>query len=195
MQTIDLVKTRMNIPRQDNKIFSQVDFNIEHGPWIAGGAPLRWHHGVNVGRADMDIFVANKAQFDRLYNILSPIYDQFYESANAVSFRGTGIRIQLIKKFFASAEELLGHFDIRVCQFLTDGKTCLATKEAIEDDKSKQINFTRFNPENAIKRTLKYMSYGYSLSPESISKIESGDTKFLFSDVYNGGDCDYENAF
>ncbi len=186
--------SKISIPRQDLPVLNLVGFDLEDGPWIAGGAPRRWIQKQSVGRADVDIFCKNSVQYN---NIVAELdrrnIDRFYNSDNAVSYKSDTHRIQVVKKYFATGEDVLNSFDIRLCQFITDGKNIMFPSEAYSDLKAKKIHFNKFNEVNAVKRTIKYMCYGFTLDEESINQMKSGDITYQY--IKNSGDLDYENAF
>ena len=81
----------MNIHKDDLDLFDLIQPNISHGPWIAGGAPLKWYNGESVfaGHADVDVFCSNPSQFFGLKTVLNNNhFTVIHESDNAITFRG-----------------------------------------------------------------------------------------------------------
>ena len=62
-QPVDVVDFP-TVHRADSEPVTLIWPDIERGPWIAGGAPLRWWQGLPVGESDIDVFCANKQQAD-----------------------------------------------------------------------------------------------------------------------------------
>ena len=56
------------IHRDDSEPLTIIWPDINQGPWIAGGACLRWYQGQPVGESDIDVFCANAEQAQRIIN-------------------------------------------------------------------------------------------------------------------------------
>ena len=72
------------------RLLKLISTSMETGPWIAGGASLKWYQGQGVGSGDIDIWCRDQIQFERVHNLLSNEYSRFftlsYQTDNAISF-------------------------------------------------------------------------------------------------------------
>jgi hypothetical protein len=102
------------------------------------------------------------------------------DSANATTYRvrmpsGTEYKVQLIKnKYHQTVEDLLNRFDITVAGVATDGVRWWVGPDFIRDQAAGVLRLTKVS-ENSLKRVIKYMSYGYRITPESWSMLTCDD--------------------
>jgi hypothetical protein len=175
--------------------------DIKHGPWIAGGACLRWYQGMSVGENDIDVFCANAKQAaDVIENIKSyGRYTVKFESENAVTLeywpKGSYSKrwtIQIItRRYFASLEEVINNFDITVCEVGTAGNEWQLGPFTARDIRERNLNFKLPLQPDALKRLVKYWTYGYRPVPGTIEAIQNNPiAKWQFSETE-----DYQNAF
>ena len=101
--------------------------DLQHGPWIAGGAVLRWYQNKPVGDHDVDVFVKNDEQFNQVKNnIINKLNGTIlFDSDNATTYkvyinRDTPYEIQLIKHYCDSLKDCLDRFDFTVCKISTE---------------------------------------------------------------------------
>ncbi len=176
--------------------------DIDRGPWIAGGAALRWYQGQPVGENDIDVFCANAKQAaDIIERIKS--YGRFttkFESENAVTLdywnkdeyhkRWT---VQIItRRYFGSLEEVINNFDITVCEVGTAGNDWRLGPFTARDIREKNLNFKLPLQPDAMKRLVKYWTYGYRPVPGTIDAIQNNPiAKWQFGAETE----DYQNAF
>jgi hypothetical protein len=207
------------IPKSDQELHTFIEPNLDTGPWIAGGAALRWYEGKSLDDHDVDIFCSSQEQYDNVNNkIYARCIDdptaycitKLFETDNASTLRidkivknsdslfglnGIAIswKIQLIKKFMpANLDELLDKFDISVCKVATDFKKFKVNPEAARDIKAKRLYFPNGFKPDSLKRIVKYNAYGYTPDPDiwdKLFQVEGLVTKFH----PNVGD--YDNAF
>jgi hypothetical protein len=185
--------------------------NLETGPWIAGGAAMKWFLGENVGRKtnyedfsslhDIDVFCANNEQLvqvrERLIktNVCTerPYVTDNAETYKFKSYNDTQWKIQLVVcKFFDSAESLLDAFDFVCCGIATDGNKYIMLPNAASDLNNKILNINRYNPTTVLARTLKYWSMGFTPSLELVEKISSDTTVETKLDGKGGN---YDHSF
>lgn len=163
------------IPPEDIEPFSIVNPNLEQGPWIAGGAALRWYQGKTVEQStDIDVFCKSKEQ---AYNLMSKLelYNKTQVLActnNAKTYRyhsyydhddeETCWTVQIITvDYFNSLKEILDRFDISVCQIGTAGNEFELGEHTAKDIKEKNLRFVCEHKPDTVKRLVKYWSYGY----------------------------------
>ncbi len=101
---------------------SVIDPNKKSGPWIAGGAVLKWYQSQPVGESDIDVYCSSPMQVER---ILQSFYDKLsftkrHESENAVTLEvykdSETWTVQVIKKnFYTDMQKVIDSFDISVC--------------------------------------------------------------------------------
>ena len=166
--------------------FIKPDF--ENGPWIAGGAPLRWYRGEAIGDADIDVYCRTQKQSrqllakiqkeSRTLNWWSAIK---YKTENAVSMsvgtvgdnNGANWNIQIItRRVYDTLDDVLDDFDITVCQVGTDGDKWIATTDAISDIETKTLRLNLPIRDGVIKRVQKYWTYGYVPTDEVMDSLD-----------------------
>lgn len=190
------------VPLEDNEAVTVIKPNLERGPWIAGGACLRWYQGLAVGENDIDVFCANAKQArDVIDNIKS--YGRFvvkFESENAVTLdcwtkedynkRWT---IQIItRRYFASLEDVIGNFDISVCEVGTAGNEWKLGPFTARDIRERNLRFKMPLQSDAVKRLIKYWVYGYRPVEGTIDAIQNNPIARWQFDAETE---DYQNAF
>lgn len=67
--------TRILVPYRDRAIVDLIAPNLENGPWIAGGACIKWFNKQHVRYSDIDVFVRDMDQVKVLINKLNEKYD------------------------------------------------------------------------------------------------------------------------
>lgn len=185
--------------KDDQEPVSIIWPDMKNGPWIAGGAALRWYQGLPVGDNDIDIFCANSMQATMLVEKIKS-YGRFstkHESDNAITLSyynkdNKYWTLQIIKRrFFNSLQEVVDSFDISVCQIGTGGMEWLLGQDTARDIREHNLRMRLPLQPDAAKRLVKYWTYGYR-------PVEG-----LLDDVLNNPianqefqiDGDYENAF
>lgn len=152
------------------------------GPWIAGGAVLRTFLGQPLS-TDIDIFFSNESQYNEAYekmekNALFQLKTQFSSTFKIlVEHKGKEIehKIQLVKFVYAEkAVNIIGVFDIDICQIAFDGKRIVVPESSLEAIKSKKmsIHVDRItNPAHTFKRVIKYTSRGFSIDEKNLQEF------------------------
>ena len=192
----------MKIHPRDKFIVDDINPSMEHGPWIAGGAVLKWSKGQNVDRGDIDVFCKDHFQQKVVTKYLTSMnkYTTSFTSDNAITFSvGEGPqKVQVIKcAYFESPLDVIDNFDLTLCQFITDGIDTLTGKRTVGDVNGKLINVHKLNRNSIIKRIMKYANYGYSLTDETIEILEKNadEIKWEYDMTSFDGSCEYDNAF
>ncbi len=174
-----------------------------NGPWIAGGAALRWYQGMPVGESDIDIFCRDELQAQSIIDNIKS-YGRFhtkYESENALTLeyysKTDGIHnrrwtLQIIKRrYFKSLQEVIDNFDISVCQVGTDGHQWLLGKDTARDIRERNLRMGVPLQPDAAKRLVKYWTYGYRPVDGLLEAVKTNPVgKKMFQ-----SNEDYENAF
>lgn len=179
-----------------------LNFNIEHGPWLAGGSVYRWWLGLNC-ETDYDIYFSSVEQYQGVEAALStnPRYKESFSTDNAVTFSSTdptkrGPRVQLIKrKFYNTPREVLADFDIVQVTMVTDGSDIWSLMPS-DVYKHSHLNFSRFarpdsNLATDLGRAMKYWQYGMEVPPylvddlaEAMKKQEVKELSLAKADPY-----------
>jgi len=75
------------VHKDDSEPVSIIWPDIQQGPWIAGGACLRWFQGQPVGESDIDIFCSSREQAESIVERIKSYgrYSTKYESDNAIT--------------------------------------------------------------------------------------------------------------
>lgn len=207
----------INIPGVDRAVINQIRPNLETGPWIAGGAALRWYRGQIMNSfSDVDVFFRDRQQFhdldqvfqnqlfredrrDRLdtdfFNLIkneSPSScQQLFRSDNAITYGWNGYRIQLINhNFYSDVEALLNKFDIFACKIATDGvRWVTVDPRTVEHIEHCILDMCEPLQPSAIKRFFKYWIYGFQPVPELIDRLQNH--RGLETDFANSNDYDH----
>lgn len=175
--------------------------DLHAGPWIAGGAALRWYQGQPVGESDIDVFCANAKQAADIIERVKSYgrHSIKFESENAVtleyeSHEGWSKRwtIQIItRRYFSSLQEVIDNFDISVCQIGTGGQEWLLGKDTARDIRERNLRMRMPLQPDAAKRLVKYWTYGYRPVEGLLDSVKfnpNGKWKYDHDDTY-------QNAF
>jgi hypothetical protein len=178
---------------EDQQYVDIIAPHMNHGPWIAGGAVMRWVQGRPVGASDIDVFVKDGSQFQHVYRKLEAAgFNTVFTSDNAVTLvkhdynhktkEGNAKKtiVQIIRKrFYRSARSVINDFDLTISQFITDGNNLLCGEFAMRDLAEKVIYSA--NPNKAIiSRMIKYMCYGFTPS-EALLEYISNEPDLILS--------------
>jgi hypothetical protein len=185
--------------KEDQEPVSIIWPDMKHGPWIAGGAALRWYQGLPVGDSDIDIFCSSAEQAQQIIDNIKS-YGRFstkYESENAttLSYHDKGSKywtLQVIKRrYFKNLQEVIDNFDISVCQIGTGGHEWLLNSNTAKDIRERNLRMNMPLQPDAAKRLAKYWTYGYRPVDGLLEAVQTNPiakTEFQL-------DGDYENAF
>ena len=185
--------------RDDQEPVSIIWPDMKNGPWIAGGAALRWYQGLPVGDNDIDIFCANAMQAQKVIETIKSYgrYSTKFESDNAItlSYHSKESKywtLQVIKRrYFNSLQEVIDNFDISVCQIGTGGMEWLMGKNTARDIREKNLRMTMPLQPDAAKRLAKYWTYGYRPVEGLLEAVQTNPNAKQLFEI----DGDYENAF
>jgi hypothetical protein len=200
-KAVDIVEFP-TIHKDDSEPLTLIWPDIERGPWIAGGACLRWYQGLPVGDSDIDVFCANAKQAaDVIENIKSyGRHSVKFESENAVTLSyhskddySKSWTIQIItRRYFGSLEEVISNFDISVCEVGTAGNQWQLGPFTGRDIRERNLRFKIPLQPDAMKRLIKYWAYGYRPVEGTIEAIQNNpNAKWQFGAETE----DYQNAF
>ena len=200
-KAVDIVEFP-TVHKDDSEPLTLIWPDIERGPWIAGGACLRWYQGLPVGDSDIDVFCANAKQAaDVIENIKSyGRYSIKFESENAVTLSyhskddySKSWTIQIItRRYFSSLEEIISNFDISVCEVGTAGNQWQLGPFTGRDIRERNLRFKIPLQPDAMKRLIKYWAYGYRPVEGTIEAIQNNpNAKWQFGAETE----DYQNAF
>jgi hypothetical protein len=189
------------VHRDDWIPVTMIEPDYKLGPWIAGGAALRWFQNLPVGENDIDVFCSNARQAEDVIQRIKS-YGRFtvkYESDNAVTLEAweqseyeNRWTIQIIKRrYFNSLKDVIGSFDITVCEIGTSGNEWELGDFTAKDIKGKHLRFKLPLQPDSVKRLTKYWIYGYEPVEGTLDLITaSPQTKWQYA-----VDEDYQNAF
>jgi hypothetical protein len=191
----------------DQRVISNIDLNLKTGPWIAGGAALSWYNGESAKSGDIDIFCANQDQYDTVTKQLheTPEFNCYsmFTSENAVTYtmwdtkdgiiKAEPQKIQVIKRFFPTLDDMFNSFDISICKIATDGLMFYLGATTAADIKNKRFTMRRpINNHVGARRCIKYITYGYTPEDDVYEELASITGSIDFSTYQSG---DYDNAF
>ena len=189
------------VPYADREAVAIIEPDLKQGPWIAGGAALRWYQGLTVGDNDIDVFCANARQAAEVIERIKSYgrYEVRHESDNATTLKyhrkdewHTNWTIQVItRRYFSSLEEIINNFDITVCQIGTTGTEWSMAPQTAQDIRGRNLRFNYPLCADAVKRLTKYWVYGYRPVPGTVEAISKNpDAVWKFDNM-----GDYDNAF
>jgi len=170
--------------------------DMKAGPWIAGGAVLRWYQGQSIALNDIDIYCNSVHQATelakRLHKQFPNIEEQFSSKFATTYFVNTPDKdwtIQIIKtRDFDDPQDIISGFDISVCKLVTDGTTLAVGKHTAYDIKHNLLRIDDIRPDS-IKRFAKYIAYGYMPVEGLFNRIVNNPeskTKYNIEEEYNG---------
>lgn len=196
----ELIQEHYTIHIDDIEPVCAIKPNLATGPWIAGGAPLRWFQGLAVSSNDIDVFCRNAKQAQEVIARVKSYgrYTVKYQSENAVTLRYDNFdrdnnwTVQIItKRYFNSLQEVIDGFDLSVCQIGTCGNEWVMNEQTAKDIREKNLRFVKDLHPDAPKRLVKYWTYGYRPVPGTLEAIQNNpESKWTFTH-----DEDYGNAF
>lgn len=191
-------ETRPTVHPNDQEAVEVIKPHLEMGPWIAGGAPLRWYQNMPVGENDIDIFCRDALQAAEVVNRikLTGRWSTRYESENAITLDywphkeySNKWTLQIItRRYFTSIQDVIDNFDITVCEIATCGNEWVMNQWTARDINNKTLNFKEPLQPDALKRLVKYWTYGYTPLHGTIQAIQNNPTakwKFNPEDDYN----------
>lgn len=189
------------VHREDSEPFTLIWPDIKNGPWVAGGAALRWWQGLPVGESDIDVFCANRAQAEAVVERIKQFgrWQRKYDSDNATTLSywsksnpSKTWTIQIIKRrFFTSLEEVISNFDITVCEVGTCGNNWVLGQQTAKDIRERHLRLKTPLQPDALKRVIKYWTYGYRPAEGVLDAVQNNPVaKWEFA-----LDEDYNNAF
>ena len=188
--------------RNDHEPVTLIRPDIEKGPWIAGGAALRWYQDRPVGENDIDVFCANAKQSASIIDHIKSYgrYTVKFESENAVTIdywskddhcRSWTIQI-ITRRYFNSLDDVINSFDITVCEVGTCGNEWRLGSFTARDIREQNLRFKMPLQSDALKRLVKYWTYGYRPIDGTVEAIQRNPrAKWQFSAETE----DYHNAF
>jgi len=189
------------VHRDDSEPITLIWPDLERGPWIAGGAPLRWWQGQPVGESDIDVFCANSEQAEAVIERIKEYgrWTRKFDSDNATTLsywskdndRKTWT-IQIIKRrYYKTLQEVIDSFDMTVCEIGTGGNNWLLNKMTARDIRERNLRLKMPLQPDAVKRVVKYWTYGYRPVPGLLEAVQNNPiAKWEFA-----LDEDYNNAF
>lgn len=187
----------MFVHEKDLELLKVINPNMQHGPWIAGGACINWFRGREVELNDIDVYCADAQQRSlviknlRQYGFWENIstenaitlnknsdirvvqYDAIDESISAniplkIEQTGKDFKTQIIcKQFFSSPQEIIDTFDFSVCQIVTDGFEIFTGIHTLKDLQNNILRIEHPSPA-LFKRLTKYIAYGFNPLPQTI---------------------------
>ncbi len=198
-QEVDIVEYK-TVHGDDIEAVSVILPNTETGPWIAGGAALRWYQGHPVGENDIDVFCKDAIQAAKIIERVKSTgrYSTKFQSDNAttLSYYDKSIKkywtIQVItRRYFTSLQDVINSFDLTVCEIGTCGFEWELGPFTARDIRERNLRFKLPLQPDSVKRLVKYWTYGYRPVDGTLDAIiNDPNSKW----EYNIEE-DYNNAF
>lgn len=215
-KTLDLCHSQLKNVVLDlfcTRKFSSPLFDINNGPWIAGGAARLLLEGKDdIGESDIDVFFSSKEQMEcfvqkwitELKNnrttftqvatdieILSEYTSRFSRTFE-IKYNTDVYSIQLITNFqYRNIEDMFSHFDYSITFVATDLVSVVTTKQTLYDLKNKILDLgdQGYIGINSYSRLVKYIRYGYKPKLGIIPKILEHINHFANGDL----ECEWED--
>lgn len=189
------------VHREDSEPLTLIWPDVKNGPWIAGGAALRWWQGLPVGESDIDVFCANAKQAEDIIERIKDYgrWQRKFESDNAVTLsywsknnNSKTWTIQIIKRrYFKSLEDVINSFDMTVCEIGTSGNEWVLGKQTAKDIRERNLRLKLPLQPDALKRVVKYWTYGYRPVEGVLEAVQNNPIGRWQFEL----DEDYHNAF
>jgi hypothetical protein len=186
------------VHREDSEPITLIWPDMKNGPWIAGGAPLRWWQGQPVGESDIDVFCANAKQAADIVERIKEYgrWTRKFESDNAITLGYWSKKditkiwtIQIIKRrYFNNLQEVIDSFDMTVCEIGTGGNEWLLNKHTAKDIRERNLRMKQPLQPDALKRLVKYWTYGYRPVEGVLEDVQNnpiGKWEFALDEDYN----------
>jgi hypothetical protein len=190
----------------DIEVVEVIKPNLQNGPWIAGGAALKWYNNESVGTSDIDVFCRDKQQADKVTKRFAQAFTTVrnHESDNALTLSVAQTKkpsifgstfpttvdlkstwnVQIITHdFYENMEAVIDRFDITVCQIATAGDEWIMCDNTAKDIRERNLRMILPLRKSSAKRLLKYWSYGYR--PVD-GLVESMDKEVYFEKTVKG---------
>lgn len=188
------------VHEQDHEPVTAINPCLINGPWIAGGAALRWYQGQPVGENDIDVFCKDAMQAAKVIEQIKSFgrYTTKFQSDNATTLAYHDYKadrtwtLQIItRRYFNSLKDVINNFDITVCEVGTCGNEWELGPFTAKDIREKNLNFKLPLQPDAVKRLVKYWTYGYRPVEGTLDHIINNP---MSKWEYNSEE-DYNNAF
>lgn len=163
------------------QIAEYLNLNMDHGPWLAGGAVRKIYLNEDIGGSDWDFWFKSPEQFKRAKQKITDLGASVaHTSDNAVSFKyytddGSIQNLQIVKtQYFDTAQQVIDQFDFSVCQLATDGNTTIIGNITARDLRTKTLRLSKPElPAYIMPRLVKYMVYGYRPCVDLLNQIDT----------------------
>lgn len=190
------------VHKEDQLPVNIIKPDLKSGPWIAGGACLRWFQNKSVGKhSDIDVFCKNEKQAIRLMEYIKDGIglsnfngnsSYTFKSDNAHTFtihaENREWKIQVITcKYFDNIQDVIDNFDLTVCQIATTGNEWVLGEQTAKDINERNLRFRHITKQTP-KRLIKYWTYGFTPVPgmiETIQQHENCSWNFVGSEEYD----------
>jgi hypothetical protein len=187
MQTLDLSDMLSAIKGDNNyryffrEVVRLLPFlDIEHGPWLAGGSVRRLFDGSSHA-ADFDIFFTDEEQMTKyrdwlcdrydIAHISSFNYDEILLPVNLGQYSAIA-KLQLVKIYGPTIDDILQRFDYSICQLGTDGDCLVAGNTTFEDIQNRLCRPACIQYAKAsMRRMLKFAKEGYEIDKSVFDAI------------------------
>jgi hypothetical protein len=188
------------VHREDQEPVNLILPHLKEGPWIAGGACLRWYQCQPVGDNDIDVFCASAEQAKKVIDYIKSYgrWSNKFESENATTLgywdkdNKKTWTIQIIKRrYFTSLKDVIDNFDITVCKIGTAGNDWMLGDHTARDIRERNLRMQLPLQPDAAKRLVKYWTYGYRPVDGLLDAVKSNP----IAKQHYTSDEDYQNAF
>ena len=174
--------------------------------WVAGGAPLSFFRGTPINDLDMYFSseIALKLVADRLKGCFG-YYVTYQDNFHCIMTSQTAeLNVDLIKRPFDSAEDVLAAFDFTVCQCAIGKNEITYSDSYFEHIATRSLYFTDYalnRPAYTLRRLMKYAHKGFKISDKELARLlepltkldlEDPNENFSLRSKWNNGDSDIE---
>lgn len=163
-------------------------FNLERGPWVAGGILTKLVSNTPLENSDIDIFLGKDyGQEKPLYDILKRNgFTQKRTSRHALTWSNGIYTIQtILENRYTDCYSLMGDFDFTIVKLVSDGENIIYHEDALQDIDNKLLKIDEIRPPttNIALRSIKYMNRGYV--PDFLTLIFIiNNAKSKFEEIY-----------
>ena len=140
--------------------------------------------------SDIDYFFKNESEFFSSLASMAKLHQKRVSTDNAItydiSYNKRYYQAQMINKhYFETVEDVLSSFDFTICQMATDFETVVTTEQTLYDIEHRILRLAtgKYNPDNYLKRVLKYSINGFNPEPGLMDYITTWDDELLIKTI------------
>lgn len=168
-------------------------FDLNEGPWVAGGSLTKAMLNEPLGDSDIDIFFPNTKTYGLFVDLIRRNKSRVELLANTFAsetfmIKGIPTKIQFVKfkHKYSNRYKLLSHFDFNIVKAMTDGERMLYHKRFFKDLDARVLALEHYpinlTDNDLTIRTVKYILRGFQVDTATAMKIIAHNSKAIKSE-------------